>query len=122
MERRSINALAVFHNHGNHVLDPLLKAGFRHVFVALQNGDYWIRVDGMSGVPVVEVVAPADFDLATFYLAEGFTVNETKVDNKCPTSPFVSANCVGLSKGFLGIRKPLILTPYALHRYLRNAK
>ena len=76
----------------------------------------------MSGVPVVEVVAPADFNLAEFYRGEGFAVDETSVDNKYPISPFVSANCVGLSKGFLGIRKPFILTPHALHRYLRNAK
>lgn len=76
----------------------------------------------MSGIPVVEVVAPAEFGLAGFYRDEGFTINETKVDNQYPIGPFASANCVGLSKGFLGIRKPLILTPYALHRYLRNAK
>lgn len=116
-----MRALAVFHGHGEHVLCPLLKRDFKHVFVALQNGDYWIRVDGMSGVPVAEVVAAADYDLATFYREEGFTVSEVGVDDKAPRVPFASANCVGISKGFLGIRKPFIITPFGLYSYLRKA-
>ena len=116
-----MRALVVFHDHGCHILDPLLKRGFRHVFVALQNGQYWIRVDGMAAVPVVEVVAGADYDLATFYRAEGYTVVEVKVGDKSARGPLVNANCVGLSKGFLGIRQPFIITPYGLYRHLRNA-
>ena len=115
-----MNALAVFHDHGHHILAPLLKSGFRHVFVALLNGNFWIRVDGMSGVPVAEVVAGADYDLAKFYRDEGFTVSEVKVGNNPPRSPLINANCVGISKGFLGIRKPLIVTPHGLYRYLRS--
>ncbi len=116
-----MKALAVFHDHGHHILAPLLKPGFRHVFVALQNGNFWIRIDGMAGVPVAEVVAGADYDLATFYRGEGFTVAEVKVANQPVRVPLVNANCVGISKGFLGIRKPLIVTPHGLYRYLRSS-
>ena len=117
-----MKALAVFHDHGTHFLAPLLKRGFRHVFVVLQNGNYWIRVDGMTGVPDVEVVAGADCDLATFYRAEGFVVKEVDVGESPPFGPFIFANCVGLSKTLLGIRKLFIVTPHGLYRYLRNGR
>lgn len=115
-----MRALVVFHDHGTHILAPLLKRGFRHVFAVRLNGQYWIRIDGMSGVPVAEVVAGADYDLAGFYLDEGYEVLEVEVGDKPPRSPLVFANCVGLSKGFLGIRRPFIVTPYGLYRYLRK--
>lgn len=117
-----MKALAVFHNHGSHILAPLLKRGFRHVFVVLQNGPYWIRIDAMSGVPMAEVVAAADYDLATFYRAEGFAVVELKVGQAPPLGPFVLANCLGLTKAILGIRKVSIMTPHGLYRHLRNVR
>lgn len=118
-----MRALAVFHDHGCHVFDPLLKRGFRHVFVALQNSDYWIRVDAMSGVPEVQVLAAADYDLTGFYLAtEGFTVLELETGSVPPLGPFVLANCVGCVKVLLGIRAPFAITPYQLYRRLRKIK
>ncbi len=117
-----MKALAVFHDHGNHILAPLLKRGFRHVFVALQNGDYWIRVDAMTGVPVAQVVAAAGYVLMGVYLDAGFTVLELKTGAAPPLGPFVLANCVGLTKALLGIRKLPVVTPFGLYRHLRKVK
>jgi hypothetical protein len=76
----------------------------------------------MSGILAVEVLAGSDFDLAKFYRDEGFAVVELEVGDKPPLGPFVLANCVGLTKTLLGVRKLLIVTPYTLYRYLRRAR
>ena len=108
----------VFHDHGSHVFSRWLRKGFRHVFVAVRVGKYWIRVDGMAGVPAVAVVAPAEYDLATFYRAEGYTVVSCRRGSETPWLGWVFANCVGQAKMVLGLRAPLAWTPWALHRRL----
>lgn len=114
-----MKALAVFHGHGCHVLSRFLKPGFSHVFVAVRTGNYWVMIDGRAGVPVIEVVAPSDFDLVGFYRDQGFTVIETQQRALPPRGPFAIANCVGLAAAILSIRSTAI-TPYRLYRYLRK--
>lgn len=114
-----MKALVVFHNHGCHILDPLLKPGFRHVFCALESGDCWIMIDSRVGVMVIEAVAPAGYDLATFYRAEGFTVIETNQRSKPLLAPLVASNCVGCVKTVLGIRCAAV-TPWRLYKHLRR--
>ena len=114
-----MKALAVFHDYGDGFLQRFLKPGFRHVFVAVQCGDYWIKFDGQTGAPTVEVVAGRDYDLATFYRGEGFVVLETY---QRPTSwryPLAAATCVGMVKAILNVRSTAV-TPWRLHQYLRR--
>lgn len=112
-------ALVVFHDHGCHVLDPLLRRGFRHVFCVISQGPYWIRIDGMAGKPTVEVVAGTQIDLAAFYRNEGYTVVSVN-EGPGTRAPFAIANCVGLVKAVLGLRAPFALTPHQLYRFLRK--
>jgi len=88
-------ALVIFHDHGtDEFLSRLLKPGFKHVFCVIDDGHYWIRVDGQAGMPTVEVIAGNDYDLAAFYRGEGFRVVEThRRDSPAPL--FVLGNCVG---------------------------
>lgn len=116
-----MRALAVFHNKGNHWADRWLKSGFRHVFVCVHDGEYWIRTDGQVGVPTIEVVAEGDYDLATYYRTypeENMTVVETIVGNQMPRWPLTVNNCVGLAKVVLGVRC-MAFTPYQLYCHLR---
>ena len=115
-----MKALAVFHQHGCHILDPFLKPGFRHVFVVVETGDYWVLIDSQAGVMTIEMVAPATYDLATFYRAEGFTVVETSQRSQPTRGPFSVANCVGFVKTVLGIRSAA-MTPWQLYKYLRKS-
>ena len=75
-------------------------------------------VDGLNGVPSIEVVAPADFDLATYCRGRGGTVIETEQRDTAPHSLFAVSNCVGLVKAILCIRSAAI-TPYGLYKHLR---
>ena len=114
-----MDALAVFHDHGVHILAPWLKPGFKHVFVALRDGDYWITIDAKAGVPAIEVVAPGDYDLAKFYREQGFAVIETQQGAAASRSPLVLANCVGMARAVLGV-STAALTPWQLYKHLRR--
>lgn len=120
------DALVVFHDHGSHWLNPLLKKGFRHAFAVVCDGVHWIRVDAKTGVPDFEIVAPytgkngfTPNDLATFYVGQGFTVLNVKRGTGV-YGPLVYANCVGLVKAALGINAFGVITPYALYRRLKR--
>ena len=114
-----MDAIIVFHDRGTGFLSRFLKPGFRHCFVVIRNGDYWITVDGCEGVPLVQVTAPGDYDLAAFWREAGHTVIETEQRTTVPRSPFAIANCVGLSKAVLCVRSTAI-TPYGLYKHLRR--
>jgi hypothetical protein len=114
-----LRALAVFHDGAGgrkHWAAWLLRPGFKHVFVALAQGDYWITVDARQGVPSVDVVAASTYDLAKFYRQQGYTVLETEQRQKPLLSPFAVTNCVGLCKAMLCLRS-LAITPYGLYRH-----
>ncbi len=109
----------MFHDHGGHMLDWMLKPGFRHCFAAVASGESWIRIDAQLGCPAIEVVAPADYDLAAFYRAEGYTVIETQQQDGAAWF-FVLSNCVGMVKTVLGLGATLVVTPWQLYRRLRR--
>lgn len=113
-------ALVVFHDYGDHWLSQALKPGFRHVFCAINDGRYWIAVDGKMGVPEVKVVAGADYNLASFYREQGFTVLAVTPGVEPPRGPFAIANCVGMVKAALALSLPFAVTPYGLHRALQK--
>jgi hypothetical protein len=113
-----MQALVVFHGHGEGAFARLLKRGFRHVFCAVSDGRYWIAVDGKAGVPEVKVVASAHYDLAAFYREQGFTVVSVAQGRLPPRGPVAVANCVGMVKAALAIRAPFAVTPYGLFKHL----
>ncbi len=110
-----MRALVVFHDHGCHPLDRFLKPGFKHCFVVVDAEGYWVRLDGVGVYPVVDVVCGSDFDLATFYREEGYTVVKTR-QQQPGLWPFVTTNCVGLVSAVLCRRSLFVFTPYGLYR------
>ncbi|WP_114393160.1 hypothetical protein [Oleisolibacter albus] len=101
----------------------LLKPGFRHVFVALEDGAHWITVDPLSPHTDVAVQpVPAGFDLAGWFRRQGMTVVQTRLcrppARPLPPAPFT---CVEAVKRILGLWAPAVLTPWQLHRHLVRA-
>ena len=97
-----------------------LKSGFRHCFIAFNDGRHWITLDPLSHrteVMVQEV--PADFDLRAFYEERGMrcvTAALAPTPLRCaPPGPFT---CVEAVKRALGLRAPLVWTPRQLYRRL----
>lgn len=101
----------------------LLRPGFRHAFVAIQDGPHWITVDPLS--PHTEVALqtlPDGFDLAGWFRGQGMTVQETRLcrDRRQP-APWAPFTCVEAVKRVLGLHAPWVLTPWQLHCHLQQA-
>ena len=118
-----MDALVVFHGHGKGPWARLLGApGYRHCFVCIRRGGYWVRLDGQDGTPLIETVCAGTFDLAEFYARQGLKVVATNVQPGPNCWPVMLATCVGAVKRALGIRAPWIITPRQLHRHLIKEK
>lgn len=113
-------ALVVFCDGARPAWVRLLTPGFRHVFVALRDGPWWVTVDPLSQHMEVRV-QPVDpgFDLAAWFRGRGLTVVETAVDRDRPLpAPWAPLTCVEVVKRVLGLHAPLVFTPLQLHRRL----
>ncbi len=118
-----MKAVVVFHGHGTGFWPAFLgRDGFRHCFVVVPAGAYWILLDGHAGSPRLEVVGgTAAHDMAVHYKRQGFTIIEAEILEREPLVwPWMLMNCVGATKAVLGIAAPWVLTPWQLYRHLRH--
>ena len=97
-----------------------LRPGFRHCFVALDDGASWLTVDPL--LHRIEVRAsglPSHFDLAAEYRRMDLTVVEvipSPVRVRC--APLGLFTCVEAVKRVLGLHARRIATPWQLYRFL----
>lgn len=113
-------ALVVFSGNSDIWWLRWLGNGFRHCFIAFNDGRHWITLDPLSHRTEVRVQdVPGDFDLRAFYEAQGMrcvTAALAPTPLRCaPPGPFT---CVEAVKRALGLRAPLVWTPRQLHRRL----
>lgn len=99
-----------------------LKPGFRHCFVAVDDGIEWLTVDPL--LHRLEIRAsglPSAFDLAAEYRRMALEVIEV-VPAPVPMrrAPFGLFTCVETAKRLLGIRARWVLTPWHLRCWLRR--
>ena len=102
----------------------LLKPGFRHCFIVLNDGDHWIAIDPLA--PLLEVTVPpvpAGFDLPAWFAGQGHRVVPAPVRRglrrPAPVGPFT---CVETCKRVLGLHARFVLTPWQLFRHLTGAE
>lgn len=97
-----------------------LRPGFRHVFVALPAAGGWITLDPLSTRLEVEFhPLPADTDLTAWFRARGHHVLTVPLLPPLPAQwPLAPFTCVTVAKRVLGIRAPLVQTPWQLYRHL----
>src|SRR5688572_2776157 len=100
-----------------------LRTGFRHCFVAVDDGVEWLTIDPL--LHRLEVRAsglPSDFDLAGEYRRMGLTVAEV-IPAPVPLrrAPLGLFTCVETAKRLLGIRAPWVFTPWQLYRLASRA-
>lgn len=97
-----------------------LRRGFRHVFVAVNDGTHWITLDPLSHRTEIAVQpVPADFDLAGYYRRKGLRVLEIVPPAVPPRlAPVALCTCVEAAKRVLGIHHPFVVTPWQLYRHL----
>ncbi|MBI2240414.1 MAG: hypothetical protein HYU59_06370 [Magnetospirillum gryphiswaldense] len=96
----------------------LLRPGFRHCFVAVRQGPFWVVTDPLSHRTAVWIEAVDD--LAGFYRRHQLVVVATRlVDPPKRPVPWRPYTCVEAVKRILGLRAPWVLTPWQLYRHLQ---
>ncbi len=98
----------------------ILKPGFRHCFVVINDGQCWVSYDPMSHHTDITVHhVPAFFDLPGWLAGRGHKVVETVIDKTSnKAAPLAIFSCVEAVKRVLGIHQRGVITPWQLYRYL----
>ena len=118
---KSLNAWVVFSGQADLPWLKILKPGFRHCAVLMNDGRSWITVDPLSNYTDVTVhQVPLEFDLPLWMKDRGHIVVKAPVQREMCPAPFSLYSCVEAVKRVLGIHKRLIFTPWQLYRYLRK--
>jgi hypothetical protein len=103
----------------------VLRPGFRHCFVLLADKDRAVSVDPLaSRIDVASVDAPLGVGALLDSLeAAGMRVVPARLPYGADTGwRFGIFTCVEVVKRVLGIRAPLVLTPYQLYRHLESKR
>jgi len=100
----------------------LLRPGFRHCFVAVQDGEAWLVLDPLAHrLHLARGVAASAASLAAHYRAQGLVALVVPVleppHRSAPLAPFT---CVEAVKRVLGLHAWRIWTPYQLFRALKK--
>lgn len=104
----------------------LLRPGFRHCFVALEDPRGWIICDPLKDrIELGVLELPASFDLAGFYAAQGHRVllgRTAQHDRGRRRFGIAPLTCVVVAKRLLGVHAPWVHTPWQLFRHLTRAR
>lgn len=101
-----------------------LRRGFRHCFVLIRFADIWISVDALAHkTEVMRIDLPDSINIRGWLESQGETViaYPPRVTKETPLYPSFFS-CVESVKRVLGLRKPCILTPWQLYKFLKTEK
>jgi len=115
------NAWVVFSGETDLPWLKILKPGFRHCFVLMNDGQRWMSIDPLSSYTEVLIYHHIDFsfDLPQWLSGRGYKVIKTDIDRvHKKAAPVMIFSCVEVIKRLLGIHKRFVFTPYQLYRFL----
>ncbi len=97
----------------------LLKPGFRHCYVIINDGENWISVDPLSCHTEVLVhhLSP-DFNLPAWLEKRNLTVVPATITPQQTLAPMMVHSCVEAVKRVLGLHDFWVFTPYQLYKRL----
>ena len=117
-------ALVVFSGQADLKWLRMLKPGFRHCFVVIENHGRWILYNPLSHRTEITVLESATgTELMKGYRGQGLRVVPWlfRPVRKKP-APWGLYTCVEAIKRILGIHAPWIITPWNLYKFLINKK
>lgn len=115
----SKKAWVVFSGQADLAWLKILKPGFRHCSLIINDGQRWISYDPLSSHS--EITAhhlPADFNLPLWMQERGHIVLPARISQPKGPAPIGLFSCVEAVKRVLGIHARMIVTPWQLHQYL----
>lgn len=97
----------------------VLKPGFRHCAVLLNDGKNWITLDPLANyTDVVVHHVEREFDLPGWMRDRGHRVVPAPIARLQKPAPLSVYSCVEAVKRVLGIHRRFIFTPWQLYRHL----
>lgn len=119
--REACRALVVFSGRADMMWQRLLRPGFRHCSLILEDAGDWLLVEPLATRLHVRKLGRSDRNLAERLRGAGMLVVETEIqpESKKP-APFGLWTCVETVKRGLGIRALWVQTPWQLNRYLEQ--
>ncbi len=122
-ENKNCKAWVVFSPQADMAWLKLLKPGFRHCSLLLNDGQQWITYDPLSSFTDINVHdVPQDFDLAKWMRARGHIVIAAPLKRDLKAAPWGIFSCVEAVKRALGLHKRFIFTPWQLYRHLTKTE
>ncbi len=97
----------------------ILKPGFRHCYVIINDGDHWISIDPLSCHTEIMVhhLTP-DFDLPSWLRRRNLKVVAADITPQQRQAPVSLYSCVESVKRILGVHDFWVMTPHQLYRRL----
>lgn len=100
----------------------ILRGGFRHCFVIMQQNGQWMIIDPRADKTDITLLPhPAHFNLPRYFITDGCTVI------KCPPiatpkkiAPIFPMSCVETVKRVIGLHRRWVVTPFQLYRALNQ--
>jgi hypothetical protein len=108
----------------DHVACPWLhplRRGFRHCFILLRAGSVWLACEPLKDrIELDALELPREFDLASFYCAQGHRVllGQRPLPRKRRSFALAPLTCVTVVKRVLGVEAPWVWTPWQLYAHL----
>ena len=99
----------------------LLKKGFRHCFMVMQQDGRWVLIDPRSNKTDIALLPhPATFNFPRYFSEQGKTVIKVPLTIKTPhkVAPVFPVSCVETVKRLIGVHQRWVMTPYQLYRHL----
>ena len=124
MNNSDHKAWVIFSGQADMAWLKILKPGFRHCAVLLNDGRNWVTIDPLSNyTDVVVHQVPVDFNLPGWMRDRGYVCVATTLKRTPKPAPFALFSCVESVKRILGIHKRFIFTPWQLFCHLtKNEK
>ena len=121
IQKTKVKAWVAFSGQADLPWLKILKEGYRHCYIILNDGKRWIIIDPLSNYMDVSVHdMPLDFNLPLWMKSRGHIIvpaEPRRIDKQAPWMPF---SCVETVKRVLGIHQSLIFTPWQLYKFLRK--
>lgn len=120
--QKPVQAWVVFSGQADLPWLRLLKPGFRHCYVLMNDGEHWISIDPLSGHTEIMVhhIAPA-FDLPGWLSSRNLTVVKAQTQLRAQPAPWSIYSCVEVVKRILGLHDFWVFTPYQLYKKLTQS-
>jgi hypothetical protein len=119
----SARALVVFSGRVDIPWQRLLRPGYRHCSLILEDGDQWLLVEPLASHLQVRRLGQASVDLRARLNRAGLTVVETRLQAPAGrVAPLGLWTCVETVKRGLGVHALWVQTPWQLHQFLEQKK